>query len=391
MVDRALVFLSVGAVLLGVGTAVSYFTFTVDDAYIVLRYASNVWTQGELVFNPGERVTTLTSPLHALLTAVLYGAAGECALQVNKALMMMLVGVSAWLLIRGRRVDPLAVVLVLAIVFASPFIWMWAVEGLETMLVVCVITAIAGLYMSADRGGAFIAINVLAGVAFLARYDTVFFVLPVLMGVWKLVPQWCERVLDVGCATGSVGRLLKESRGRVHVTGVELDPTMAELARHHLDDVAVGDIRDVLDKGSLGSATFDCILLADVLEYLVDPWAILRRLTDHLEPKGIVVTSLQNVRHYTTLLSLLLGKRWPYQDRGIHDRTHLRFFAQRNLPELFQSAGLTITSLRRQYRVVEAPYRFNRYSRVLAVPPLRDLLTFQYLIVASAPSRAAES
>ena len=205
--------------------------------------------------------------------------------------------------------------------------------------------------------------------------------------VVKLVPQWCERVLDVGCATGSVGRLLKESRGRIRVTGVELDPTMAELARPHLDAIEVGDIGDVLDSGSLGNATFDCILLADVLEHLVDPWTILRRLADRLEPQGIVVTSLPNVRHYTTLLSLLVGKRWPYRDRGIHDRTHLRFFAQRNIAELFQSAGLTITSLTRQYRVLEAPYRFNRYSRILAVPPLRDLLTFQYLIVASAPTQ----
>ena len=185
MIDRSLVFLSVGAVLLGVGTAVSYFAFTVDDAYIVLRYASNVWTHGELVFNSGERVTTLTSPLHGLLMAALYGAAGEYALHVNKALMMMLVVVSAWLLIRGRRGDRRAWVLVLAIVFASPFIWMWAVGGLETMLVVCAITAIAALYTSADRGRAFIAINALAGIAFLARYDTVFFVLPVLMGVWS--------------------------------------------------------------------------------------------------------------------------------------------------------------------------------------------------------------
>ena len=61
----------------------------------------------------------------------------------------------------------------------------------------------------------------------------------------------------------------------------------------------------------------------------------------------------------------------------------LRFFAQRNVMALFQGAELTITTLRRQYRVFEPPYRINRYSRILAVPPLRDLLTFQYLIVAT--------
>ena len=174
------------------------------------------------------------------------------------------------------------------------------------------------------------------------------------------------------------------------MTGVELDPTMAEIARGHLDVVVMGDINEVLERRSLGDATFDCIVLADVLEHLVDPWTTLQHLTGRLEPSGVIVASLPNVRHYTTLLSLLFTKRWPYRDRGIHDRTHLRFFAQRNVVELFAGAGLTIRSLGRQYRVLEAPYRVNRYSRVLSVPPLRDLLTFQYLIVASV-ARAREN
>ena len=97
-----------------------------------------------------------------------------------------------------------------------------------------------------------------------------------------------------------------------------------------------------------------------------------------------MVASLPNVRHYSTLLSVFLFKRWPYRDRGIHDRTHLRFFAERNVRELFEGADLEITTIRRQYRVLEPPYRINRFSLLLAVPPLRDLLTFQYLIVATA-------
>ena len=136
-------------------------------------------------------MTTLTSPLHGFLAVVLHGAIGEHALPISKALMMMLVGVSTWLLIRGRRRDPRVWVLVLSIFFGSPFIWMWAAGGLETMLVVCLISAIAVLSTYSDRSGAFITINVLAGVAFLARYDTVFFVLPVLIGAW--LRTWRDR------------------------------------------------------------------------------------------------------------------------------------------------------------------------------------------------------
>lgn len=184
MTSKSLVVLGIGAVCAGLTIAAIYFEFTVDDAYIVLRYASNVWSHGELVFNAGERVSTLTSPLHGIVITLLYGAAGEYALQINKLLMIALVGVSAWLLIRSGRHDARVWVLVLVIVFTSPFIWMWAVSGLETILVACIISALATLYASADRTNTFLAINVLAGTAFLARYDTAFFVLPVLAGVW---------------------------------------------------------------------------------------------------------------------------------------------------------------------------------------------------------------
>ena len=199
----------------------------------------------------------------------------------------------------------------------------------------------------------------------------------------KLVPRRCRKILDVGCATGSVGRALKQSREDLRVQGIEINPDMANVAREHLDEVIEEDINSVLERRALGTTRFDCIILADVLEHLVDPWTTLRLLGEQLEPGGAVVASLPNVRHYTTLMSLFFLKRWPYRDRGIHDRTHLRFFAQRNVIDLFECAGLTITSMNRQYRVLEAPYRLNRYSRVLALPPLRDLLTFQYLVVAN--------
>ena len=201
--------------------------------------------------------------------------------------------------------------------------------------------------------------------------------------VVRLVPARCGRILDVGCATGSVGSVLKETRKDVHVTGVELDPAMAKAAGQRLDAVIEGDIGSLLTQGALDDQRFDCVILADVLEHIIDPWTVLASLGRRLEPDGVVVASLPNVRHYTRLASLLFMKTWPYRDRGIHDRTHLRFFAQRNVETLFESAELRIMSLRRQYRVLEAPYRINRYSRVLAVPPLRDLLTFQYLIVAT--------
>lgn len=175
-----------------------------------------------------------------------------------------------------------------------------------------------------------------------------------------------------------------ELRPGTTVVGVELDPAMAEVARGNLDEVFVGDIDDVLERGALEGARFDAIILADVLEHVVEPWELLQRIVTHLEPGGVIIASVPNVRHYTTLLSLLFTKRWPYRERGIHDRTHLRFFAQRNVQELFEGAGLSMKVMRRTLRIIESPHRLNRYSWLFGFPPLRDLFTFQYLIVAKA-------
>ena len=202
--------------------------------------------------------------------------------------------------------------------------------------------------------------------------------------VAKLVPTRCTTVLDVGCATGALGAHLKETRPSLHVTGIEIDPEMAAVARDRIDHVVEGDVMDVVRGNVLADQRFDCVVLADVLEHLSDPWTAIKLMRDRVEPGGVVVASLPNVRHYSTLLSVFLFKRWPYRDRAIHDRTHLRFFAERNVRELFEGADLEITTFRRQYRVLEPPYRINRFSLLLAVPPLRDLLTFQYLIVATA-------
>ena len=77
----------------------------------------------------------------------------------------------------------------------------------------------------------------------------------------KLVAQWCERVLGVGCATGSVGRLLKESRAAVSVTGVEIDPTMAERARCHLDAV----VAFATTRGAFGGSKLDPVAIPSEL------------------------------------------------------------------------------------------------------------------------------
>jgi len=209
----------------------------------------------------------------------------------------------------------------------------------------------------------------------------------------KLVPVDVNRILDVGCSIGTFGKNLKESRNsKLEVIGIEVDEKMAEVATQRLDKVIVSDIEimDVSEYFELGY--FDCIIFADVLEHLRDPWTVLGKFARCLNDSGVVIASIPNVRHYSVLFNLIFRGCWPYKDRGINDRTHLRFFTLRNIYELYQQANLSIIQVGRKYRLVEGPCKSpvlnkiasyaNKLSRCLALPLLREFVTFQYLIVA---------
>ena len=94
---------------------------------------------------------------------------------------------------------------------------------------------------------------------------------------------------------------------------------MADEAKGKLDRVITGDVAGVLHSDALAEELFDCVICADVLEHLADPWAALTRASGHLSRPGVVVASIPNIRHYSTLLNLLFRKHWPCRDRGIHD------------------------------------------------------------------------
>ena len=200
--------------------------------------------------------------------------------------------------------------------------------------------------------------------------------------VLGLVTPGARRVLDVGCSAGALGKDLKAS-GPIEVVGVELLPEAAKIAQDVLDEVHVGDVESILASSDLGDQPFDTIIMADVLEHLRDPWSVLNKAASMLSERGEIIVSLPNVRHMSTLFSLIVRGRWPYRDRGIHDRTHLRFFTKKNIEELFAGAGLIIERMEPKYRLIESPHPINWIAKYLAVPGLRGFLAFQYLVRAT--------
>ena len=196
---------TLAAAAIGAGCAFFYFSFTVDDAWIVLRYTMNLLDHGEWSFNRGEPVNALTSTVYALLLTLLQWVTGQ-ALVVNKVLMGILVVVSAGVLARQFNWRPGAVAVVAAMLVASPFVWVWALGGLETILLLFLITVFVYAFLRADDARAFVVLNLLSGVIFLTRYDAIIFVMPVLVAAWwtKYRDQGVSRELARGVALSAL-------------------------------------------------------------------------------------------------------------------------------------------------------------------------------------------
>ncbi len=187
------------------------------------------------------------------------------------------------------------------------------------------------------------------------------------------------RILDAGCAGGGNGELMKRAGAR-EVVGIELSAEAAEVARTRLDAVIVGDLATV-DLAPLAGEPFDAVLFIDVLEHLLDPRATLIRYLALVAPEGLVVASIPNVAHVWVIANLL-GARWPQKDSGIFDRTHLRFFARRDMVRLLESTGLEVLEVRPYY----SRYRsIKALSLGLSLYVFRSYFARQYLLVAGKP------
>jgi methionine biosynthesis protein MetW len=188
-----------------------------------------------------------------------------------------------------------------------------------------------------------------------------------------LVPPGARRVLDLGCSTGWLAAALKE-RGAVEVVGIEREPVYAALAKERCDRVVAGDVEDV--PADLGR--FDCLVAADVLEHLVDPWGALEAYVRLLDPGCRAIVSLPNAAHWTTFAALARGS-WPRRPEGIHDATHLRWFTLRDAVELCEGAGLRVEHVERRPWVLWRGTRLDRHAGPLArLSPF----TFQHVLAA---------
>jgi 2-polyprenyl-3-methyl-5-hydroxy-6-metoxy-1,4-benzoquinol methylase len=153
------------------------------------------------------------------------------------------------------------------------------------------------------------------------------------------IPSGARTMLDVGCGEGYFGQNLKESRGLL-VWGIEVVEARARAAEDRLDTVLAGDVALLIPQ--LPVSFFDVVMLSDVLEHLIDPFDVLARIKTCLSPRGVVVSSIPNIRFYPTFYALAAHCEWEYEESGILDSTHLRFFTERSIRRMYERLGYEV-------------------------------------------------
>ena len=153
-----------------------------------------------------------------------------------------------------------------------------------------------------------------------------------------------QDVLDIGCGEGFLAAELARAGNRI--AGIDNRPEPTEAFRFEQYFEADLDSGIAPAVRQLGEKRFDKILLLDVLEHLKHPEQILQQCHALLKREGVLVVSLPNIANLVIRLMLLFG-HFDYAERGILDKTHLRFFTRKTARRLLEANGYSIREEKR--------------------------------------------
>jgi len=154
------------------------------------------------------------------------------------------------------------------------------------------------------------------------------------------VPLTARVVLDVGCGTAALAAAYRKRNPRARLLGIDKDPALAARAAERLDELATVDVENDPLPFDV-SEGIDCIVYGDVLEHLRDPWSVLTRQAEALLPDGMMLMCVPNLEHWSFADRLLRGV-WDYEETGLFDNTHLRWFSLRNMLDGLAQRGFVL-------------------------------------------------
>lgn len=149
------------------------------------------------------------------------------------------------------------------------------------------------------------------------------------------------KILEIGAAYGETLFYLKEKGIASECVGVDLFEDVNNKQNYkNIDRFIFGNIEQI-DLAEYNDY-FDVILLPDVLEHLLEPKPVLNKIKKYLKEDGKIIVSMPNIRHYSALIKIFIKGDFRYEESGIFDYTHMRFYCRKNIQELLEISGYKI-------------------------------------------------
>jgi len=157
----------------------------------------------------------------------------------------------------------------------------------------------------------------------------------------QFLPNEYSKVLEIGCNTGNFVQYMSKP---CEYWGIEPFEEAANVAKSKMDRVLIGFYDKVANE--ILDNYFDLIIANDVIEHLEQPWDFLQSIKKKMTINASIVLSIPNVRYYDNLRKILFHKDWKYEDFGILDITHLRFFTEKSIIRLLNENGFEIEEMK---------------------------------------------
>jgi 2-polyprenyl-3-methyl-5-hydroxy-6-metoxy-1,4-benzoquinol methylase len=148
-------------------------------------------------------------------------------------------------------------------------------------------------------------------------------------------------------------------------------------AKEKLNHVIIDSVENSIDK--LPDNYFDVIYFNDVLEHLANPNSVLVNIRAKLSEAGVIISSIPNVRYHSVFKQYIFKKDWKYDNAGVMDFTHLRFFTSKSIKDMYHEAGYEIVKHKGINKTRSLmPYFYN----ILLLFTAGDMFYVQYATIA---------
>lgn len=180
-----------------------------------------------------------------------------------------------------------------------------------------------------------------------------------------------SKVLDVGCGSGYIGKLLKNKK--CEIFGIDIDAKSLEVAAKtkvykKIKEYSICDLKEnckIFEK----NIEFDYIIFADVLEHLINPGEVLNTCSKMLSKDGEILVSIPNIAHFDVLKGITNGI-FNYNKIGILDNTHIRFFTYNSFIDLITSINELYNNkldIKKIGRTINYPDYIEKYPNIIGL------------------------